>query len=66
MGTCLKHIMFINLKRSKPVVPKTWKRWAPNNDEGPSKQFLEILDMGSKSIKNMKSAFGIFEIVYIF
>ena len=51
MGKLLKHISFINLEIVKmqnfDMLDQIWKRWAPENDEGPRKEILKILDMGS-------------------
>ena len=40
------------------MLEQIWKRRAPTNDEESFKQILEILDMRSISIKNMKWTFG--------
>ena len=45
-----QHIIFINLKTLQ-YLKYLWKRRAPKNDEDLSKEFLDILDMISISIK---------------
>ena len=55
MGTSLKSIMFAYLDFKKCQI---WKRRAPKNDEDPSKNFLEILNIGPISIKKHEWIFA--------
>ena len=52
-GNIFEHIIFANLTNWEignfEFLDQIWKRRAPNNDEDPSKQISEILDMGSIS-----------------
>ena len=43
------------------LLDQIWKRQAPQNDDDPLNKILEILDMESISINNMKWTFCIFE-----
>ena len=58
MGISLNLLFCISQHSGFPKCWQFWKRSAPTNDEHPFNKFLEILDMRSISIKNMKWKFG--------
>ena len=55
MGTSWE-ILFLHIWTSKEC--QIWKRRAPKHDEDPSKNFLEIMDMGPISIKKHEWIFA--------
>ena len=61
-GGIFENMICINLRFRKimflEMLDQIWKRRAPTHNEDPSQQISKLLNMRSRSIKNMKWKFG--------